>query len=233
MGRGIRPGDGRIVDSPSIISPAIVFRGVTPRRRLAELAIPVLQVGVAAVLVYGILVWNPGVIVNALLGLCVTYLPAVLANDYDLRLSPALVFLVALSVFLHTTGMIGLYDHTWWWDHLTHALSAAVVTSVAYATVSALDNHHEDSYLPPRFLAIFLLTTTLAFGVLWETLEFVARDLGRLVGATPVLVVYGVSDVLLDLVFDAIGALVVAVVGVHRLGSDVASLTTWLKTKRG
>lgn len=206
---------------------------MTPRRRLAKLAIPVLQAGVAVVLVYGILVWSPGIIVNALLGLGVTYLPAILANDYDLRLSPALVLLVALSVFLHTIGMIGLYDRTWWWDHLTHALSAAVVTSVAYATVSALDNHHEDLVLPAHFLAVFLLTSTLALGVLWETLEFVARDLGTLIGAEPVLVVYGVSDTLLDLVFDAVGALIVGVVGVHRLGSDVASLTTWLKTKRG
>lgn len=185
------------------------------------------------ILVYGILVWNPGVIVNATLGLAVTYLPALLAQDYDLRLSPSIVFLVALSIFLHTIGMVGLYDHAWWWDHLTHLLSAAVVTSIAYATVAAVDIHRDDIYLPPTFLAVLLLTTTLAFGVLWETLEFGARALGALIGAEPILVVYGVKDVALDLVFDALGAIIVATAGTYHLGSDVASIRTWLSDRHG
>lgn len=202
------------------------------RRRLAERAIPVVHAGIAAVLVYGVLTWNPTVIVNALLGLGVAYLPAVLASDYDLRLSPGLIFLVALVIFLHTVGMVGLYQDTGWWDHMTHALSAAVVASISYATVVALDIHREDLHFPPKFLAVFLLATTLGFGVLWEALEFAARYLGELVGADPVLVVYGVSDVTLDLIYNAVGGIVVATVGTYRLREDVMRITVWLETER-
>lgn len=202
------------------------------RRRFAERAIPVVHAGIAAVLVYGVLTWNPAVIVNAVFGLGVAYLPAFIARDYNLRLSPGLVFLVALAIFLHTVGMVGLYNKTAWWDHMTHALSAVVVGSISYATVVALDSHREDLHFPPMFLAVFLLATTLGFGVLWEALEFAARYLGELVGADPVLVVYGVSDVTLDLVYNAIGGIVVATVGTYRLRTDVMRITIWLETKR-
>lgn len=158
--------------------------------------------------------------------------PAVLARDYDLRLSPGLVFLVALAVFLHAVGIAGPYDSTEWWDHLTHALSAVVVGSIAYATVVALDIHREDLQFPPRFLAVFLLATTLGFGVLWEVLEFGAHALGGVVGAKSVLVVYGVSDVTLDLVYNAVGGVIVATVGTYRLREDVLRITIWLETER-
>lgn len=200
-------------------------------RSLAAYAVPVLQAGVLLVLAYGVYVWNTAVIVNATLGLGATFLPAFLRRDYDLRLSPPLVFLIVLSILLHTLGMVGLYQQTKWWDHLTHLLSAMVVASVAYASVVAVDIHREDLYLPPSFLAVFLLTTALAFGVLWEVLEFGARALGRFAGVKKVLVVYGVSDITLDLVYDALGAVVVATVGTYRLRSDVRNVTLWLQSE--
>lgn len=202
------------------------------RRRLARRAIPLVKAGIVAVFGYGVLTWNPSVMVNALFGLGVSYLPAVVARDYNLRLSPGLVFLVALAIFLHTLGMVGLYTKTAWWDHVTHALSAIVIASISYATVVALDIHRDDLRFPPTFLAVFLLATTLGFGVLWEVLEFAARALGRHVGAKPVLVVYGVGDVTLDLVYNAIGGVIVATVGTYRLRHDVLRITLWLETER-
>ena len=201
-------------------------------RSLAAYSVPVLQAGVVLILAYGVYVWNTAIIVNAALGLGATFLPALLKRDLDLRLSPPLVFFIVLSILLHTLGMVGLYQQTEWWDHLTHLLSAMVVASVAYATVVALDIHREDLYLPPSFLAVFLLTTALAFGVLWEVLEFGARSLGKLAGVKPVLVVFGVSDVTLDLVYDALGAVVVATVGTYRLRDDVRNVSRWLQRRQ-
>lgn len=82
--------------------------------------------------------------------------------------------------------------------------------SVAYATVRAVDVHSDAIYLPPRFLAVFVLLFTLALGVGWEVLEFDARTLGEAYGYGPLLYQYGRADTVVELVFDGLGAVVVA-----------------------
>ncbi|WP_232686445.1 hypothetical protein [Halobacterium zhouii] len=192
-----------------------------------------LQAGVGAVLVAGVVTRNVSVVVNAVLGLAVTFLPALLRRDYRLHLSPGVSLWVALAVFLHTLGMAGPYHSVWWWDNLTHATSAALVAGVSYATVAALDEHRPNLDLPQPFLVVFILLSTIAFGVLWEVLEFATRGAAHALDLDPVLVQYGVTDSLLDLVFDAVGAVVVAVFGARHLRRDVSALTAWLEFESG
>lgn len=192
-----------------------------------------LQLGVGGVLVAGLVTRNVGVVVNATLGLAVTFLPAFLRRDFRLHLSPAVTLWVALAVFLHTLGMAGPYHTVWWWDNMTHAMSAALVAGVGYATVSALDEHRPDLVLPGPFLAVFILMLTLAFGVLWEVLEFTGREIAFALHLDPVLVQYGIRDTLLDLVFDAVGAVVVAAFGSRHLRRDVSAVTAWLELESG
>lgn len=80
--------------------------------------------------------------------------------------------------------------------------------SVAYATVRAVDVHSDAIYIPPRFLAVFVLLFTLVLGVGWEVLEFDARTLGEAYG--PLRYQYGRADTVVELVFDGLGAVVVA-----------------------
>ncbi|MFC3477445.1 hypothetical protein [Halobacterium litoreum] len=187
-----------------------------------------LQAGIAATLVFGLATQNVSVVVNAALGLLVTFVPAVVRRDFSLRLSPGVSVWVGAAVFLHTVGMTGPYHTVWWYDHLTHAFSAALVAAAGYTTARALDYHREDLYFPRPFLAVFILLVTMAFGVLWEVVEFVGREAAFATNLDPVLVQYGIDDTLLDLVFDAVGAVLVATVGARHLRPDVAALTAWL-----
>ncbi|MFB6072664.1 MAG: hypothetical protein ABEJ88_06830 [Halobacterium sp.] len=197
-------------------------------RPAARALVRVLQAGVAAILLVGLATTNVSVVVNAGLGLGVTFLPAVLRRDLRLYLSPGASLWVAAAVFLHTLGMAGPYHNVWWYDHLTHGFSAALVAAAGYATARALDEHRDDLYFPRPFLAVFILLLTMAFGVLWEVLEFLAREAAFAMGLDPVLVQYGIDDSLLDLVFDAAGAVLVATVVAHYLAADVVALTAWL-----
>jgi hypothetical protein len=172
-----------------------------------------LQAGIAVVLAFGVWTGNPSVVVNGALALGVTFLPAVLERDYRIAASPWLVAFIATAVFLHTLGMVGLYDGLWWFDHLTHTLSASIVAGVGYAAVRAIDEYSDAVRLSPRFLFVFVLVVTLALGVFWEVLEFALRVLARSLGMAPVLVQYGLADTLADLVFDLLGGLVVALFG--------------------
>jgi hypothetical protein len=137
-----------------------------------------MEVGLVGMLFVGLCEGNTGVIVNAALALGVTQLPAVLERDLDIAMDWGLVLWIA-AVFLHVFGSVGLpgaagtpYDSTWWYDHLTHALSASIVAAVGYVSARAIDEHRQDVYLLPRFTFVFILLFVLAFGVFWEVLEF-------------------------------------------------------------
>lgn len=192
---------------------------VSPRA-LAALA-RWMQVALAGVVLVGLHARNPSVVLNGVVALGVTFLPAVLERDYRIPLPAWLTLWLTTAVLLHAVGLLGPYRDVWWWDHVTHTLSAALVAGAGYATVHALDVHSEALYLPSRFLAGFVLLFTLALGVGWEVLEFAARAVAEAYGYGPVLVQYGLEDTIVDLLFDLLGALVVAVFGSASLGDLV------------
>ena len=202
------------------------------RQRQASYAMEVVMVGIFAI---GVLTGSTGVIVNTGVGLLVTQLPALLERDYGIVLDPALTLWITTAVFLHAVGVIGLpwadanfYKSIWWWDHLTHALSSSIVAAIGYTTVRALDRHSEDIYVPPQFMFVFILMFVLAFGVLWEVLEFTITLAAESTGNATILTQFGLGDTMLDLVFDTIGAVVVAIWGTAHLTDIVSIVEDWL-----
>jgi hypothetical protein len=173
----------------------------------------VLRGVVLAVLLVGLFLPNVSVAVNAALSLVVTLLPPYLRRRHDVHLGPGLTVWIAATVALHSLGMLALYEAIFWWDHLTHVSSGTLIAGVGYAAVEALDRHTERIHLPTAFLGFYVVVFTLAAGVLWELFEMGGREVARALGREPILVVYGVDDTVLDLVFDGLGGLVVALGG--------------------
>ena len=186
----------------------------------------------------GVWLGNAGVAVNALLGLVVTFLPGVLERDLGIPIDAGLALWISLAVFLHALGTITIpgvgkpYVDIWWWDHLTHALSASLVAAVGYATTRAVDIHSDGVAFPPRFQFVFILLFVLAFGVFWEVIEFGIGLAASLTGTPGVLTQYGLEDSMLDLVFDTVGAVVVATYGSEQLSEVVDALTARLAERR-
>jgi FlaA1/EpsC-like NDP-sugar epimerase len=191
-----------------------------------------LQGIIAVVFVVGVALESVAVLVNAALALGATLLPAVLRRDYDIRLSTGLTLWITSAVTLHTVGMIALYEQVWWWDHLTHVVSAALVASVGYAVTTTLDEHSAAIHIPEPFLAVYILLFTIAAGVVWELAEMVGRELSRTYSLEAILVVYGLEDTMLDLVFDMVGAVVVAVVGGEKLRDLVQLPRAWQRREQ-
>lgn len=196
--------------------------GISKRRQ--EQASRLLQLCLVGFLFIGIDRGNVGIIVNSVLALAITELPALLDRDYALPMDPALVLWLTTAVFLHALGTLGPYQTVWWWDHVTHAISSSLVAGAGYATTRAVESYSDAIVLPPRFLFVFLLALVLAFGVLWEVLEFGLGQMTAVMGTGQVLTQYGLDDSMLDLVFDAAGGLLVAVWGTAYLSGMVTEL---------
>lgn len=185
--------------------------------------------GLVLVGVYG---GSPGIVVNAAVGVVVTYLPGWLERDYGVPVDAGLSLWITGAVFLHAVGVAGLpgseqnlYRGLWWWDHLTHALSSSVVAAVGYTVVRAVDEHSDDVHVPDRLLFVFVLVFVAAFGVVWEVIEFAIGGLAATLGGEPILTQFGLHDTMLDLLFDLIGGLLAGLYGTAHLTDVVGYLS--------
>lgn len=196
--------------------------GISERRQ--KQASYAMEVGLVGIMFVGLWTGRTTVFVNALIGFGVTQIPPLLERDYDIPMDPALTLWITSAVFLHAFGVAGLpgaeqnlYGQQWWFDHVTHALSSSVVAAVGYATARALDRHSPNIHLPQRFMFVYIVLFVIAFGVIWEVIEFSLGELARLRGNTALLNQHGLEDTMLDLVFDSVGAIIVAVWGTVHL----------------
>ena len=214
---------------------------VSLSERVQHALVWLMEVGLAAMFAIGLYLSNTGIIVNAGIALLVVQLPPLLRRDYGIPMDLSLTLWITTAVFLHALGTVPLpaglvefvgsapdgaaystlYSSGGWWDHLTHGLSASVVAGVGYATARALDEYASSIHFPSRFVFVYILLFVVAFGVLWEVIEFTIGEVAVLLGMGSVLTQYGLSDTMLDLVFDIAGGTVVGIWGTARL-NDVA-----------
>lgn len=211
-----------------VILPA---RSVLTEQR-ERLVVRGLQLVVAAVLVAGLFYGELGVVVNAAVGLGVTLLPAVLERRYRFTMNAGLVLWITVAMLLHAVGTLPLpglgflsaYTAVWWWDHMTHALSSSLVAGVAYAVTRALEEHSDYIVIPSRFMFVYLVIFVMAFGVIWELLEFYIAVVTGLLGFGNVLTQYGLDDTVLDLIYNTIGGVLLALFGTAYLTDVVEQL---------
>jgi len=84
------------------------------------------------------------------------------------------------------------------------------------------EQHSAEIDVPGEFRALFIVVFVLAAGVFWELLEFGSGVAATLVGAKAPLAVKGVDDIVSDLVFNTLGAVILAVFGTGYLDGVVS-----------
>ena len=181
---------------------------------VASFAAVSLQGGMFCLVVVAIRREDTAAAINALVALVLAVLPFLLEILIRTTLArsvffgPILPVWLAFAGFIHSLGMLGVYESTWWWDHLTHTVSAALLAALIYAgLVVTFPDIAGSSRSAGAITAV--LGSTLGVGIFWELVELVARDVGERYGIEPVLVHYGWGDTAADLVFDLLGALIV------------------------
>lgn len=151
---------------------------------------------ILAVFVAGVRQRDAGAVVNAALAFVATYLPSVVESRYDVEFRTWQRVYTETAMLTHAVGMLGLYEDTWWWDHLTHAHSTTLVGGLVHAAA-----HRRGRDPRPRVLA-----AAVGGGLLWELMEYTIHTVADRLGLEPVLVFYGKRDTILDLFFNLLGA---------------------------
>lgn len=172
-----------------------------------------MQFGLVALLAYYLLLLDVGIVVNVVIALAIALVPDALRAWRGYQPNPVLTALLALSPFLHAIGMLGYYRSVPVFDQIAHAVTALLLAGAGYVVVQVADDQYEGVEIPREFRMLFVLLFVTAIGVLWEVFEFGTGLLAVALGGEPLLEQYGASDVVLDLLFDGVGALLVALWG--------------------
>ena len=178
-----------------------------------------MQLILAGIILYGVIAGQAKAISNGTMGLLITFVPAAMERKYDFPLDPWLGLWITLVVFLHTLGSAGLYAQIDGWDHITHAMSASLIAAIGYTFARAVDLHSDEIHIPKQFAFVFILLVVMSFGVVWELFEFGLDIVADTTGISMPLAQHGLDDTIRDMMFNTLGAIVVATFGqAHLLG---------------
>lgn len=176
------------------------------------------QLGILGILVVAVSRRDLAAAVNAIVSFIVATMPAAFAFlsptvlGRSVTFGPELPLWLAMAGLFHSYGMLGPYDSIWWWDYLTHTISAALVAALIYGGLVVVVGRQGPFEPLSGLVPVITVGFTLAAGIFWELIELVARAVGDYLDIEPVLVHYGRRDTALDLVFDLVGAIVVVLV---------------------
>ena len=162
-------------------------------------------------------------LLQCLLGIAAILVPARLMRRWDVEI-PRVMFLMYIA-FLYCAIFLGevrsFYYNVPHWDTILHTFSGAMLGALGFSMIAIFNNTERIPLnLSPMFIAMFAFCFALALGGVWEIYEFTMDavfgtnmqkfaldDSTLLVGQA------ALSDTMKDIIVDAIGALVMSVVG--------------------
>lgn len=148
------------------------------------------------------------------------FVPPLLKGYYKVYLPFALE--LGIVVFIFLTLFLGwiadFYDRIPLWDKFLHFQSGLILAATGYVLVYTLNEQKRERLaLSPGFVSFFAFMFSVAMGALWEIFEYAADRVwpGNYWQGI------GIADTMNDLVADAVGALIISIIGYfwmrHRL----------------
>ena len=160
--------------------------------------------------------WNNLTLASVTLFL--TFLPSIIKKEF--RIDYPSEFEIVILVFIYASMYLGtmrsFYARFWWWDIMLHSLSGVIIGSIGFSLVYTLNQASVAINLSNVFVAIFSFSFALSIGALWEIYEFFMDSLFGLNMQKS-----GLIDTMWDLIVDALGALVVSVLGYLYLKGEI------------
>lgn len=124
------------------------------------------------------------------------------------------------------------YARVWWWDIALHGTSGLLLGIFGFLLVYALnEDRHIDLHMKPHFVAFFAFLFAVAVGAVWEIFEYAMDTLFGMTMQKPMWNdPSGLTDTMWDLIVDAVGALIISLLGWRHLKSPRESfLEAWIR----
>lgn len=177
--------------------------------------------------------WFNAVIITGII--LITLLPQLLARRFKVIIPAEFQLLTIGFVFasLFLGEVHGYYTRFWWWDIVLHTSSGFLLGIIGFLLVYVL-NETEQIQLKMRagFVAFFAFLFALGTGAVWEIFEFTVDSLfGTDMQKTMLGDSSGLTDTMWDLIVDAVGALIISVLGYGYLKAkrDESFLRRWIR----
>lgn len=162
-------------------------------------------------------------LVQCLLGIIVIFLPSVIERRFKVDIPNFMegVYFIFLFAAIYLGEIRDFYYVVPHWDTILHAISGVMLASLGFYIVQLLNSSINIRLeLSPFFICLFAFCFAVTLGTMWEIYEFtfdgilglnmqkfMLEDGTQLAGRA------ALSDTMKDLIVDAIGALVVCVLG--------------------
>lgn len=147
----------------------------------------------------------------------VTFLPVLLERRFRIHIPPEMQLLAIAFVFasLFLGEVRDYYNRFWWWDIVLHTSSGFLLGIFGFLLVHVLNEAERvQVHMKPGFVAFFAFLFALGVGALWEIFEFTMDQVAGTTMQKPMLGdPSGLTDTMWDLIVDALGALVISVLG--------------------
>lgn len=160
---------------------------------------------------------------QCILGVAAMFLPSMLHKRVHLVMPSNMI--IAYTLFLYCAIFLGevrnFYYEVPHWDTILHTFSGTMLGALGFSVINVLNNTKKIPLnLSPVFVAVFTFCFGLSLGVIWEFYEFAcdgilntnmqkfALESGEMLVGRAAL-----TDTMKDLIVDAIGAAVMAVIG--------------------
>jgi len=141
--------------------------------------------------------------------LVLTFAPAMI--EHRLRVTLPVEFTLITCVFLYASFGLGevrdFYEKFWWWDLALHGISALVVGFIGFLGIYVF-YMTKRIQVAPRWIATITFALAVSVGTIWEIFEFLMDwffDLNMQKS--------GLVDTMTDLMINATGAAVAALIG--------------------
>lgn len=140
----------------------------------------------------------------------ITVIPALVRVVSGAALTPFHRIYLSLGLALHPYSMYRvIYRDIWWWDILTHFVSATLLASGCYIALYALRRATDHALLARQWPHVWAFVTVFVLGVVWEVYEIYV----------PWLTNYGTVDSIKDVMVDLLGWATVSFVAPRVFGA--------------
>ena len=160
---------------------------------------------------------------QCILGIVAMLLPGMLENKFKIAIPSYM--LILYTIFLYAAIYLGevrsFYYNVPNWDNILHTFSGAMIGALGFSIVTLLNKTEKvPIVLSPLFVALFSFCFAVTLGVIWEFYEFtfdVILGLNMqkfaLENGTQLIGRAALTDTMVDLFVDAVGAFIMSVIG--------------------